>query len=156
MKKVKEIDSDAAFGICQVSSWESHYEEGEKHLERFAAARDFSADIILLRFIENCPKDTFDRETFLEETRKVLAFLDPEKKSQFIVTTGFWRHPGDDALRDLSRELSAPLAELGDLGEQPEMKALGLFEHRGVSVHPGDLGMEKIAERIFEKMTALL
>jgi len=156
MKKVLEKAPDAAFGICQVSAWESHYTEGESQLPRFEAARAFGADIIILRFIENCPKDNFHKEAFLKEARKLVAFLDKEKKARFLVTTGFWRHPGDDTLREFGKELGAPIAELGDLGEDPKMKALGLFEHRGVSVHPGDLGMEKISQRIFEKLEPLL
>jgi hypothetical protein len=32
------------------------------------------------------------------------------------------------------------------------MRADGLFEHKGVAMHPGDKGMEAIAERIFSVM----
>ena len=33
-----------------------------------------------------------------------------------------------------------------------EMMAKGLFEHSGIEVHPGDLGMKNIANRIYEKL----
>ena len=51
-----------------------------------------------------------------------------------------------------SNENKYALAKLGDLGEKDEMKALGLFSHEGVSIHPGDKGMSEIANRIFKIM----
>ncbi len=154
--KVKEKDPNAAFCICQVSNWEDRYQNGENTFPLFENARDFGADIIVIRLIENCPKNLFEEETFKTEIKKLLSFLDKEEKARFIITTGFWRHPGDDALRQIAQEINAPLVELGDLGEQDEMKALGLFEHQGICVHPGDKGMAAIAERIFEKTKPLL
>ena len=88
----------------------------------------------------------------MEEYQKLIEFLSQNQKAKIVVTTGFWRHKGDDAIRQVAKKQGYPLVELGDLGEMDEMKAIGLFEHEGVTNHPGDLGMEKIAERIFEKL----
>lgn len=150
IKKIRQTDSDAAFCIAQVADWEREYLNGETVLDKYTDASDFGADIIIMRMIENCPYDKFDSEKFIEEYKKLMQFLDKSKKAKFIITTGFWKHAGDDAIRQVANETGYPLVELGDLGELDEMKAIGLFEHEGVANHPGDKGMAEIAERIFK------
>lgn len=155
--KIDEVKEDAAYCICQVASWESKYQEGiEKLSHIYESAREFEADIIVLRLIENCPMGGFDGTVFKKELEKLIAFLDASGKAKFVITTSFWRHCGDEAIREFAGEHQMPLVELGDLGALDEMKAIGKFEHEGVANHPGDLGMEKIAERIFDKMKIYL
>lgn len=153
ISKINAVKEDASYCICQVSAWERGYMEGtEKFYALYESARNFHADLIVLRFVENCSFDGFDEELFKTELGKLLNFFDPERRAQTIITTGFWRHCADDTIREFAKENQISVVELGDLGEKDEMKALGLFEHSGVANHPGDSGMEKIAERIFEKI----
>ena len=152
-EKVKEKYTDAAFCICQVAEWERKFDEGEKTLPLYDSAKDFGADIVILRFIENCPQNPELVEKFYEEYGKLLEFLtEKNKNAKIIITNGFWKHIYDTQIEKFAISNNYPFIDLGDLGELDEMKAIGLFEHSGVANHPGDLGMKNIAERILEKM----
>ena len=152
MKKFTETDSNAVFKIAQVAKWERGYKNGSDYLENYKDARDFNADIIIMRFIENCPHDNFDNEAFKREYIKLLEYFNPSGKAKVVITTSFWKHKGDSTIMEIGEELGYPVIYLGDLGEDDEMKAIGLFEHSGVANHPGDKGMATIAERIMEKL----
>lgn len=154
---INEKAEDAAYCISNVFMWERNYMDGcEKVFPIYQNASDFAADIIVVRFVENCPSDNFDVELFKKELHKFIDFLNSTGEAKVIISTSFWHHIADDALREYAKENNLPLVELGDLGERDDTKALGLFEHDGVANHPGDLGMEKIAERIFRVLKEYL
>ena len=155
-KMILEKDPLAAFCICQAARWERAYKNGSETHSFFENAREFEADIIVFRCIENCLGKEFDHESFERELDALLGYLDGAKKAKFIVTTGFWHHPGDSVLCSYAMKKGYPCVELGDLGEREEMKAIGLFEHHGVANHPGDLGMQMIAKRIAEQLLPLM
>jgi hypothetical protein len=147
------VHRDASFCICQVADWERGYLTGGDALhEPYASARDFGADVIVLRFVENCRAADFDGEIFRRELDRFVRFLDGSGKASangaVIVSTGFWRHPGDEDLLRYAKEQGFPSVVLGDLGADNAMKAIGLFAHGGVASHPGDAGMKAIAERL--------
>ena len=148
MRKIRERHPDAAFAIAQVSEWELNYANGAESHCLYATARDFGADLIILRAVENCPLKDFDADTFAAAYKALIEYLDPAGKADVVLTTSFWPHPADEAIRAVAEEKGYALCELGDLGRDPEMKALGRFEHSGVANHPGDAGMCAIAERI--------
>ena len=139
-----------------MANWELAYRDGSRTHGLFEAARSFEPDVIVIRFVENCPAKDPSPDLFKKELASLIRYLDKEQKARLIVTTGFWKHPLDEALRDYAKEAGAPLVELGDLGEDTTMKAIGLFEHGGVANHPGDLGMQCIADRILEALLPLL
>ena len=151
-KAVLDNDSDATFCICQVAEWERKYKEGEEQIKIFSEAREFDADLIIMRITENCDTKVFDKSIFKNEYINFVKFLDKNSKAKVIITSSFWKHPGDEVLEKIASENRWEFVYMGDLGELDEMKATGLFEHSGVAAHPGDLGMKKIAERIIEKI----
>ena len=57
---------------------------------------------------------------------------------------------------DFCKENGYPCVDLGDLGQDDRMKAIGLFEHTGVANHPGDEGMNAIAKRILKVLKEYL
>lgn len=150
-KQMLQKAPQASFCVCQTADWERCYQEGEKQLSQFEKARNFRADLIIMRLIENCAVQNFDATCFQKEYEKLYTYFNPTGTAKVIITSSFWKHPGDEALEMLSKEKNLDYVFLGDLGEQAEMRADGLFAHEGVAMHPGDLGMETIALRIFQK-----
>lgn len=150
IKKIKEKYPDAVFCICQVAEWEKNYKTGADTFDLYRSARDFKADMIIMRFVENCPYDDFDEAAFTAAYRSLLEYLDPSGKAQIIMTTGFWRHPGDAAIKKIAEEKNFPCADLGVIGDDDSMKAIGLFKHGGVAIHPCDKGMAAIADSIYK------
>ena len=149
MAKIRQQVPEATYGLCMGSQWELNWTTGDNVLSRFEDARNYHADIIIMRVIENCPKPPYDKQLFMEQYDRLIQYLNPDGTAFVVVTTGFWPHPADEAIRAVARQRNYPLCELNDLCV-PEMKAYGLFEHKGVAGHPGDKGMAEIAKRIME------
>lgn len=148
MREIEKLDPDTSFCICQVCEWESDYKNGEEKFYLYESARKFNADIIIIRAVENCSYEDFDKEVFIREYDKLINYLNPQNKARIILTTSFWHHVADDAIKEYAESNNLPLCFLGDLGEDDKMKAIGKFQHNGVANHPGDEGMIAIADRI--------
>lgn len=156
MRYVHQLDRGASFCVCQGSRWETEYPTGCDFYDMFQQAREFGADVIVIRLLENCACNDFDPLCFKQELLRFIQYLSGDKSPRVLLTTSFWYHIGDAAMRELAEEQRFPLVELGDLGELDEMKAVGLFSHEGVANHPGDKGMQQIADRIFAALKELL
>lgn len=150
MSAIRERNPDAAFCICQAADWERQYHIGDSIEKAFDAARAFAPDVIVMRLAENLPTDGFDGELFCSSLSELLGYLG-DGRAKVILTTSFWHHPADEFIRAFAAKEDLPLVDLSDLGHDPEMKALGLFEHAGVANHPGDKGMRAIADRILNE-----
>lgn len=140
--------------IANCAKWERQYYKDENILD-CAAARDFNADIIVIRLGENLwsAKDEFDKHPIAPHFAKMAEYLSPNPNAKVIVTDLFWSAPIiDDAIHTVAAEKRYALIKLGDLGKDKQNMAIGKYWHEGVAMHPSDLGMQKIAERIVEKI----
>lgn len=138
--------------ICNASRWEKCCGEGFD-LRRYEAVREYEPDYLILRLVENCPAEGFCGQRFERAYEELVDYLRGEH-TRVILTTGFWKHPGDKVILEIAKRRGYPVAYLGELGEQERMKAVGRFTHTGVAAHPGDLGMEQIAEELLGLMMA--
>ena len=152
---IREKDPEAAFCICQAAIWEWSYKTGETVLEQFKAAREFEADIILIKLSANSPLEDFDIDVYEEQFDKLLAYLNKTGRAKIVVATEFYVHPAEEAVRHFAQKKGWPLCPLSDLCSLDEMKAIGLFEHDGVANHPGDYGMQVIAERLCQILESM-
>ena len=135
--------------IAQCATWEWQYWSTEVLEQYYARARDFAADIIVVRLGENVDRGKLAEHDLAAGFADMVKFFAVNPAAQIVVTDLFWRSEAID--EPIARACEAngwPLVEIGDLGAMDEMKALGLFEHEGVALHPGDKGMAAIAARI--------
>ena len=136
--------------IAQGAEWERAYENTKACLqEKYLEARDFKADIVIIRIGENMPKGSAPdcKPQFAE----MIEFFASKDGARVIVTDSFWRNDARDGMiKEICEENGYTFCQLHDLEEDEANMAIGLFEHKGVARHPSDLGMENIAERIVE------
>jgi len=151
LKFLKEKYENVSYCITNVGEWELNYWK-EEVLSKFDTAKDFNADIVILRFGENVRDVNFKDHAFAPNLEKFAKnFIQNAKK--VVVTDLFWEHELlCKDMKNLAEKYGFEFVQLSDLGYSDENMAKGLFEHQGVAMHPGDLGMKRIADRIIEKL----
>ena len=152
VKMLEERYGGIDYCTVNCADWErSHWDLDQ--LDNLKEARDFKADIVICRLGENVRtrEDNQQLCNFASHLDSMIKYFCSNPNARVIVTELFWPKEILDApIREVAEKNGYPLVHLNDLGTQDENMALGLFWHHGVSIHPGDLGMKRIAERIVE------
>jgi len=139
--------------IAQLADWEREYAKGDAVLSAFSPARDFEADTIVIRLGENMPKDSAPASK--PYFRQMIRYFITPKTKRVVLTDCFWQNSAkDEMIREIAHEDGYLFCSLGDLEKDEANMAIGQYEHRGVSLHPSDAGMEQIAKKIFCTLTA--
>lgn len=136
---------DVLVRVRQGAVWEREFSSPSTVEEEFREDRAFNADVVVFRLGENIPVGMQKGTKVALE--KFIEYICP-KTGQAVFTTCFWKNPlVDDAIRQVAKERNEQCVEINC--ERDDQMALGLFWHKGVAMHPGDKGMQMIADRIF-------
>ncbi len=137
------------FCIAQAAEWERNYQRDAEILAEFQPAADFAADIVIIRIGENANRDGLDTADYADHFETMVKFFAGNAK-EVIVTDLFWEYaPLEDAITMVcKRNPDYRFVSIHALGADARCRAYGEYEHTGVAAHPGDYGMQKIAEAI--------
>ena len=139
--------------IAQGAMWEWEYPRTEEVFEEYySKVREFDADIIVIRIGENVTAKKHLEINCQPYFAKMVDRLVGENAKKVIITDMFWYAIYNDCFREVCEEKGYTFCHLTDLEEDESTMAKGLFEHAGVAGHPGDYGMQCIANRILEKI----
>lgn len=142
----------AEFAILQVAGYEWEFFKMSP-ADRYELARQFAADIIIMFFGANVDKqyDTMENppKTFRRAVEDLRNYLNPDNKAVVAISQGFYIRPVLDA------EKKAVADQYGDIFINLEDIRNREDAHGGFN-HPGDLGMQLIADRFMEAIRPAL
>ena len=148
-KKYGKVD----YCIAQGAMWEWGYKDSEAVLnEYYSAVKEFNADIVIIRIGENITAKKHLEVNCKPYFAKAVDFLVGKNAEKVVITDMFWYAIYNDCLREVCEEKGYSFCHLTDLENDERTMAKGLFEHEGVAGHPGDYGMQCIADRILAKI----
>ncbi len=154
VKALEEKYTAVDYCIAQAAQWEVNYYNGIEVLnEYYTKARDFDADIVIIRIGENINRDKNKELSCKPYFAEMIKFFAKNPSAKVIVTDNFWKIEAlDTAFKEVADENGYTLCHIGDLEDDKRTMALGRYEHEGICLHPGDYGMRCIADRIIAKI----
>lgn len=157
MSAVQEKYPDAAFCIVQAAVWERNYRDAD-NCELFGKAAAFNPDIIGCAISGNIPNEQFEKSAYKKNLKKLLDYLSGgNSEVKVIVTSSFFGNEVKNAaIREYAEEENAHFVYISDISEKKENLAIGQFWHEGVQIHPGDKGMQCMAERYIKAIYSSL
>ncbi len=131
------------------------YDVGVKLKEAF----QFRADLIIVAIGENVPELNSEesKARFADSLRKLLRGLKANNRAIIVVRSCFWANQAkDQILEQACKEVGGNFVNIGQLGKDESNYARSerKFTHNGVAAHPGDKGMQAIANAILAAINA--
>lgn len=119
---------------------------------------DFKADVLVLAIGENVAALTTAaaQSEFRARLQVLLTTFKEASQPRLLVRSCFWPDPVKDGiLKDVCAELGGTYVDIGALAkdERHFARSERSFAHAGVANHPGDQGMQAIADALFKALT---
>ena len=147
--RIHKINPETTLQYGSVSSFEREYWHYD--LDQIANYRD--ADVLVIKISENISTDSLAERQFSLHYENLVRYLAGNGHTAVIICEGFWPSPVNDTIRHFALSKEYDFVPLQDLyTSDPANTAKGLFTHAGVASHPSDMGMKRIADRIWEKL----
>ena len=117
----------------------------------------FGADLVIVAIGENVPalKTAADKAQFKSSITKLLSGLKADKHPAIIVRSCFWANPAkDEVLQQACREAGGTFVDISSLSKDGDnfARAERPFKNQGVANHPGDKGMQAIADALLKAL----
>lgn len=168
-KNIKEIHPDAEFKVTSVWDFERYFYNFDNITDsKFKEYVDFDADIIVSAFGANINNANNENDPTFESGRtfsvndyiNVINYFDTKNDARIIpVLTPLTKTVIADEILKLPEAKGWTLVNTADLTDQKytaypyrDAEVFGANVTDGVLNHPGDLGMQVIAERIWEAL----
>ena len=154
---VKEKHPDAAFCIVQAAIWERNYTDKD-YGKWFDAAKDFRPDIIICAISGYIEDSLFEHDAYVENIDCLLTYLSGGNKNAkiFHSSSYFDNTEKNAAICSFTEKVGATLVYISDIKDDESNLAIGLWEHEGIQIHPGDKGMAEMARRFLDSINPLL
>jgi hypothetical protein len=150
--RFKEKDPAAQVKIKMIARWEREHFKYDLH--QLDSLRDFKPDLIIVRLGENVNPDSLHYQgEFKDHFAKLLDYM-ATPTTRVAVFGSFWA-PNESTreMEALCKQKGIEYVPLSVLGEDKTNKAYGTsFTNPGVLEHPGDKGMQAIADRIWDNL----
>jgi hypothetical protein len=144
--------------VRNIADFERNYENYDigKELQEVLA---FEAPLVFVAIGENVEEPTSEeaQTKFEAAVVRLLEQLKRRGKPKIFVRSSFWPSAVKDGLmRKASMQAGATFIDISALGSQEANAARSerKFEHAGVAAHPGDRGMQAIADALLAAVRA--
>ncbi|MBQ3811690.1 MAG: SGNH/GDSL hydrolase family protein [Kiritimatiellae bacterium] len=142
--------------VCRVrnlAAMERSFRTAPADRPEFAGDVAWEPDAVVIAIGENAPNLNDASAPGYTQFLQRLAepFRDGARAPRIVFRTPFWKNERKAACtEEAAAATGAACVDAGPLGDAPENTAAGVFAHPGVARHPGDLGMQRLAEQLLD------